>query len=93
MFTHDLNLNVSLFFSMLNVVHTDEKWFTMTKKCQRYYLLSDESPLLRSCKSTNIIDKIMFLCVVARLRFDTLRNTMFNGKLPFVRKEPAKTKK
>lgn len=37
----------------------------------------------------------MFLCVVARPRFDTLRNTMFEGKIgifPFITKEPAKRK-
>ena len=40
MLTHDLNLNVSLFSSMLNNVHIDEKyWFTMKKKCQKYYLI------------------------------------------------------
>lgn len=37
----------------------------------------------------------MFLCVVARPKFDPLLNTMFKGKLgifSFVTKEPAKRK-
>ncbi|XP_031120346.1 uncharacterized protein LOC116023482 [Ipomoea triloba] len=47
----------------------------------------------RTCKSKKFITKVMFLCDVARPRFDLERNEMFDGKIgmfPFVYKEPAK---
>lgn len=87
--------NTSVFSSMMDLIHLDEKWFYMTKKPQRYYLHPDESIPLRTCKSLNFIDKIKFLAVVARPRFDPIRNEMFSGKIgifPFVTIEPAKRK-
>nr|GMC46915.1 Transposase, Tc1-like protein [Ipomoea batatas] len=60
---------------------------------QKYYLLPEEDEPYRTCKSKKFITKVMFLCDVARPRFDLERNEMFDGKIgmfPFVYKEPAK---
>ncbi|KAL7125602.1 hypothetical protein ABFS83_14G127700 [Erythranthe nasuta] len=81
------------FIGMYNFVHIDEKWFYMTKKMNRYYLLPDEEDPLRTCKSKNFIAKVMFLAAIARPRFDAHGNETFSGKIgvfPFVTHEPAK---
>lgn len=77
------------FDEMFNVVHIDEKWFYQTKESERYYLLPEESDLIRTCKSKRFITKVMFLAAVARPRFDDDNNTQFDGKIgifPFVHK-------
>ncbi|XP_028193314.1 uncharacterized protein LOC114378929 [Glycine soja] len=82
-----------MFQSMYNIIHIDEKWFYMTKKSERYYLLPDEDKPHRSCKSKNFVPKVMFLTAVARPRFDSEKNVTFSGKIgifPFVTQEPAK---
>ncbi|OMO88922.1 hypothetical protein COLO4_20032 [Corchorus olitorius] len=61
--THD-----PTFKGMYNVVHIDEKWFYMTKKIEKYYLLLDEEEPYRTCKSKNFIPKVMFLAAMARPR-------------------------
>ncbi|XP_031116503.1 uncharacterized protein LOC116020160 [Ipomoea triloba] len=71
----------------------DEKWFFLSRTSQKYYLLPKEDEPYRTCKSKKFITQVMFLCVVARPRFDLERNEMFDGKIgmfPFVYKEPAK---
>jgi hypothetical protein len=76
-----------------NIIHIDEKWFSMTKKNEKYYLLQDEDDPTRHCVSKNFLPKVMFLAAVARPRFDSHRNVTFDGKIgvfPFVIKEPAK---
>ncbi|XP_049383023.1 uncharacterized protein LOC125847448 [Solanum stenotomum] len=83
------------FSDMFNYVHIDEKWFLLSKKCERYYLLPEEleSNPYRSCKSKNFITKVMFMAVVARPRFDQNGVELFSGKIgifPFVVKEAAK---
>jgi hypothetical protein len=47
-----------LFKSMHNIIHIDEKWFSMTKKSEKYYLLLDEEEPYRSCKSKNLSAKL-----------------------------------
>ncbi|XP_050207586.1 uncharacterized protein LOC126657009 [Mercurialis annua] len=82
-----------IFKEMYNVIHIDEKWFYMTKKSEKYYLLAEEENPLRTCKSKNFIGKVMFLSVIARPRFDSQGNEIFNGKIglfPFVTQEPAR---
>jgi hypothetical protein len=79
--------------TMHNIVHIDEKWFYMTKKSMKYYLLPDEDEPHRTCKSKNFIGKVMFLTAITRPRFDAEGNETFSGKIgvfPFVFKEPAK---
>ncbi|KAM3205576.1 hypothetical protein P3L10_028986 [Capsicum annuum] len=85
----------SMFMNMFNYVHIDEKWFFLSKKVERYYLLpgEHEPDPYRSCKSKNFIPKVMFMAAVARPRFDENGIELFSGKIgifPFVVKEPAK---
>lgn len=82
-----------LFIDMYNIVHIDEEWFYVTKKFESYYFLQDEDELLCSCKSKNYIEKIMFLTVITRPRFDAEGNEIFSKKIgmfSFVTQEPAK---
>ncbi|CAI8613497.1 unnamed protein product [Vicia faba] len=77
---------------MHNIIHIDEKWFYMTKKSEKYYLLPDEDEPYRTCKSKNFIAKVMFLVAQTRPRFDAGENETFSGKIgvfPFVTHEPA----
>jgi hypothetical protein len=59
-------------------IHIDEKWFYLTKKNDRYYLVAGEHPPHRSIQSKNFIPKIMFLAAVARPH-----QKMYGGK-PFL---------
>ncbi|XP_010474143.1 PREDICTED: uncharacterized protein LOC104753613 [Camelina sativa] len=81
------------FVDMYNIVHIDEKWFYMTKKTAKYYLLLVEDDPHRTCQSKNFIGKVMFLAAMARPRFDEEGNEVFSGKIgifPFVTLEAAK---
>jgi DNA invertase Pin-like site-specific DNA recombinase len=72
-----------------NVIHVDEKWFYMTKKCRNIYLLPGEEDSYRTVQNKNSIDKIMFPAGVAQPRFDNEGNCIFDGKIgvwAFVRK-------
>ena len=80
------------FNNMYNIVHIDEKWFYMTKKMEKYYLLPEEDVPHRTCQSKNYITKVMFLAAMARPRFDEEGNETFSGKIgvfPFVTLQPA----
>ncbi|KAG2253327.1 hypothetical protein Bca52824_083463 [Brassica carinata] len=81
------------FVNMYNIVHIDEKWFYMTKKMEKYYLVPDEEVPHRTCQSKNYIEKVMFLAAMTRPRFDEEGNETFSGKIgvfPFVTMQPAK---
>lgn len=70
-----------VFKSMHNVVHIDEKWFYMSPKSSKFYLLATEDDPYCTCKNKNYIGKVMFLVAVARPRFDDEGNGKFNGKI------------
>ena len=73
-------------------INIDEKLFNLCKVKSKYYLLPGEKTPLRVAKSKRFIEKIMFLCAVARPRHDTTNNTLFDGKLgiwPFVEEVAA----
>ena len=75
------------FIDMHNIVHIDEKWFFMTKKNKKYYLLPEEDDTHRTVQNKNSIGKVMFLAMVAMPRHDEHGNETFSGKLgvfPFV---------
>jgi len=77
---------------MYNVVHIDEKWFYMTRKKEKYYLLPIEEEPYRTCQGKNYIGKGMFLAAMTRPRFDGEGNEIFSGKIgvfPFVTMQPA----
>ncbi|WOG82535.1 hypothetical protein DCAR_0101700 [Daucus carota subsp. sativus] len=81
------------FKSMQNVIHIDEKWFNMTRKNEKYYLLPNEEDPYRICKSKNFVTKVMFLAAIARPRFDVEGKEIFSGKIglfSFFTKLPAK---
>ncbi|XP_059281343.1 uncharacterized protein LOC132035041 [Lycium ferocissimum] len=85
----------SMFIDMYNYVHIDEKWFLLTKKSAKFYLLPEEEEPnpYRSCKSNNYITKVMFKSAVARPRFDEDGVELFSGIIgtfPFIVTEPAK---
>jgi hypothetical protein len=81
------------FKSMYNVVHIDEKWFEVTKRSKKYYLLAYEDELYRTCKIKNFILKVMFLAAIARPRLVNEGTETWSGKIglfPLVEKVPAK---
>ncbi|KAK1629449.1 hypothetical protein QYE76_003764 [Lolium multiflorum] len=45
------------FLSMENIVHIDEKWFDMTKRSRKYYLLPEEQDPVRTIHNKNSIGK------------------------------------
>lgn len=80
------------FSSMSSVIHLDEKWFYLSEETLTLYLADDEPPPKRSCKSKRFVPKVMFLCAVARPRFDDDGVCTFDGKIgmwPFTQHVPA----
>lgn len=80
------------FKNMYDYVHVDEKWFRIMKDHQSFYLAPDELKPHRTAKSKNFIEKIMFLCAVARPRYNPKTRSYFDGKIglwPFVVTEAA----
>ena len=61
----------SIFKNMNNIIHIDEKWFYMSKKSNKYYLLPEEEESYRTCESKNFITKVMFLAAKTHPRFDS----------------------
>ena len=81
-----------LFKDMLDRVHVDEKWFYCDLVTRRVLLADDETEPYRTVKHKSHIDKVMFLCAVARPRFDHTENRIWDGKIgiwPFARLSPA----
>ena len=78
---------------MEDLIHVDEKWFYLTKDGQRFIIVADEAEPYRHVQHKSFLMKIMFLCAVARPRYDTNKNTWFDGKIgiwPIRKWEPAK---
>ena len=77
---------------MHNIVHIDEKWFDMLKETETYYLTPSEARPHRTTQSKRFIGRVMFLCAVARPRYDYRKKAFFDGKIgmwPFVEKIKA----
>jgi len=55
------------FKELFDFVFIDEKWFYLSQKSERYYLLPKEDDPHRTCKNKNYIPRLM--CVCARPRF------------------------
>ena len=75
--------NTSKFENMEDLIHIDEKWFYLTKNGQPY----------RHVQHKSFLTKIMFLCAVARPRYDTRRNAWFDRKIgiwPIGKWQPVK---
>ena len=87
--------NPSQFKNMEDLIHIDEKWFFLTKDGQRFIIAADEEEPYRHVQHKNFMTKVMFLCAVARPRYDTNKNAWFDGKIgiwPIGKWEPAKRK-
>ena len=56
------------FKDIFDFVFMDEKWFYLSQKSEKYYLLPEEDDPHRTCKNKNYIPRLMFLCVCARPR-------------------------
>ena len=73
--------NPSKFENMEDLIHIDEKWFYLTKDGQRFIIAVDEEEPYRHVQHKPFLTKIMFLCAVARPRYDTRRNAWFDRKI------------
>jgi hypothetical protein len=51
------------FKDLFDFVFIDEKWFYLSQKSERYYLLPNEDEPHCTCKNKNYIPRIMFLCL------------------------------
>ncbi|GJN21479.1 hypothetical protein PR202_gb08958 [Eleusine coracana subsp. coracana] len=72
--------NDPLFKGLFDHVYIDEKWFFLTQKSARYYLLPNKDDPHRTSKSKNYIPRLMFLYVTARPRFVN-GVCVFDGKI------------
>jgi len=75
-----------------DTVHIDEKWFFISEKVLRVYIATDETPPERYAQNADHMIKVMFLCALARPRFDNNGNCTFDGKIgmwPFVEEVAA----
>ena len=85
--------NTSKFNNMEDLIHIDKKWFYLTKDGQHFIITADEDEPYRHVQHKLILMKIMFLCVVARPRYDMNKNAWFDGKIgiwPIRKWEPSK---
>lgn len=70
------------FQDMNNVVHIDEKWFYIMPLSRSMLLLKGETPPPNmKAHSKRYIMKVMFIAAVAKPRWDSITNTMFDGKI------------
>ena len=77
---------------MEDLIHIDKKWFYLMKDGQRFIIAVDEEEPYRHVQHKSFLMKIMFLCAVARPRYDTNKNAWFDGKIgiwPIGKWEPA----
>jgi len=89
MLDHQTLPNEPKFIEMYNIIHMDEKWFNITSKYKKYYMLPQEDDPHRVVQNKNSVGKVMLLSAVARPIYDDDGNCIFDGKLgvwPFVRK-------
>ncbi len=74
-------------------MHVDEKcWFFILEKDLRIYIAPGENVPNQVCQNKDHILKVMFLCAVARPRYERNGECTFDGKLgmfPFVERVPA----
>ena len=73
--------NTSKFENMEDLIHIDEKWFYLMKDGQRFIIAVDKEEPYRHVQHKSFLTKIMFLCAMARPRYDTRKNAWFDGKI------------
>jgi hypothetical protein len=57
------------FKDLFDFVFIDKKWFYLSQKYKKYYLLPKKDDPCRTGKNKNYIPRLMFLCICARPRF------------------------
>ena len=85
--------NTSKFENMEDLIHIDKKWFYLTKEGQHFIIAVDEAEPYRHVQHKSFLMKIMFLCAVARPRYNMNKNAWFDGKIgiwPIGKWEPPK---
>ena len=70
-----------LFQSFFDRVHVDEKWFHVDESNCKFYLADGERPPTRTTRHKSHIPKVMFLCAVARPRWDPHLKQYWDGKI------------
>jgi hypothetical protein len=75
------NVRVPTFDGQYNKVHIDEKWFFLSKDGKKYILVDGEEAPERTVRHKKYMAKVMFLCAVARPRWDAHKRCMWDGKL------------
>ncbi|XP_074288675.1 uncharacterized protein LOC141613831 [Silene latifolia] len=81
-----------VFKDQSNIIHMDEKWFSKTKPTTRFYLGKGETDPHRCVQSKSFIEKVMFMCAVARPLYESNGELIFDGKIgiwSFVMDVPA----
>jgi hypothetical protein len=69
-------------YSMMECeIHIDEKWFLSREGIISYYVSPNDLVLWRYVQNKGKIQKVMFLCAVARPRLDPESCVRFNGKI------------
>lgn len=71
------------FSGMHDQIHIDEKWFYLKEGKLNAIIAPEEDMPFRNVQSKRFITKVMFLCAVARPRFDEHGNVLFDGKIGF----------
>jgi hypothetical protein len=68
-FVRDMvNEETGLYWEQYDTIHIDEKWFFIDKVNRRCYLNDDEVAPIKQTKNKQYMEKVMFLCAVARPR-------------------------
>ena len=70
-----------LYRNLYDEVHIDEKWFYVTSANQRVILAGNEPDLHYTTRHKSHIEKVMFLCAVARPRYDYHTRHVWDGKI------------
>ena len=73
--------NTSKFENIEDLIHIDKKWFYLMKDGQHFIIAADKDEPYRHAQHKWFLTKIMFLCAVARPRYDTNKNAWFDGKI------------
>ena len=85
--------DTSKFKHMEDLIHIDKKWFYLVKDGQCFIIAADEAEPYRHVQHKSFLTEIMFLCAVARPRYNTNKNAWFDGKIgiwPIGKWEPVK---
>jgi hypothetical protein len=75
------------FHPFYDSVYVDEKWFFISEKALRVYCIPREKVPERYTQNRDNLIKVMFLCAIARPRYDAAGKCIFDGKIriwPFV---------